>query len=66
VLDGFEATEHIRQAGYEMPIVALTARVFTADAQRCKDAGMNDFLRKPFRQQELLAMIDKWLQVGRA
>jgi len=66
VLDGFEATRHIRQAGYEMPIVALTARVFAADAQRCEDAGMDDFLRKPFRQQELLAVLEKWLQGGRS
>jgi len=66
VLDGFEATQHIRQTGHQMPIVALTARVFAADAKRCLDAGMDDFLRKPFRQQDLLAMIDKWLPGGQS
>ncbi len=61
-MDGFEATRQIRACGSLAPIVALTARAQREDAQRCLEAGMNDYLRKPFKQQQLLNMVEKWLQ----
>jgi len=61
IMDGYEATVRIRQLGHELPIIALTARVSEADVQRCRDTGMDDFLRKPFRQLELFDMLEKWL-----
>jgi len=61
IMDGFEATVRIRQLGHELPIIALTARVFEADVQRCRDAGMDDFLPKPFRQLDLFDKLEKWL-----
>jgi signal transduction histidine kinase/CheY-like chemotaxis protein len=61
-LDGFETTRILRERGFGMPIVALTAHAQPEDMERCLAAGMNDFLRKPFRQQELFGMMDKWLK----
>jgi CheY-like chemotaxis protein len=59
-MDGIAATEAIRRlAGpkAKIPIVALTANVLQADIDRCYEAGMNDFISKPFRKAQLLATI---------
>lgn len=63
VVDGLEASRRIRALGGRaggVPIVALTANAMTADRQKCKAAGMNDFLTKPFDPPELHAMLAKW------
>ena len=61
-MDGLEATRAIRaMEGYEdLPIVAVTAHALSEERQRCRDAGMNDFLSKPFRPHALLAMVERW------
>ncbi|MHB1397610.1 MAG: response regulator [Trichloromonadaceae bacterium] len=59
-MDGLEATRTLRAAGNMLPIVALTAFARQEDADRCFAAGMNDYLRKPFKRSELLAVVDKW------
>lgn len=61
-LDGFETTRILRERGFRMPIVALTAHAQQEDMERCLAVGMDDFLRKPFRQQELFGVMDKWLR----
>ena len=42
------------------PVIALTATALPADLQRCREAGMDDVLLKPFRLDELKAVLDKW------
>jgi len=62
VMDGFEATRAIRSLGGDrsrIPIVAMTANVMEAEVQQCKDAGMDGFIPKPFKQEELVAAIEQ-------
>jgi CheY-like chemotaxis protein len=62
-MDGVEATRAIRRLDERIrwiPIVALTANAFLDDQQRCRQAGMNDFLPKPISRDGLLAMVAKW------
>lgn len=62
VMNGYEASRRIRQSGRwpDLPIVALTANAMPEERERCRAAGMNDYLAKPFRREELLALIDHW------
>ncbi len=61
IMDGFEATGIIRRnSGSMVPIVALTARAFKDDEERCRAVGMNDFLTKPIDARALRATILKW------
>jgi signal transduction histidine kinase/CheY-like chemotaxis protein len=66
VMDGYEASRRIRQSGRwpELPIVALTANAMPEERERCRAAGMNDYLAKPFRREELLALIDHWVPLS--
>lgn len=66
VMDGLEATARIRRweadnGAARLPIVALTAGAYEDDRQRCLQAGMDDFLTKPVRIEQLDAMLRKWL-----
>jgi len=60
-LDGYETTRQLRKRGDVTPIVALTAKAMAGDAERCLAAGMNDYLSKPFKQQQLTDLFDRWL-----
>ncbi|MFV3127759.1 ATP-binding protein [Niveispirillum sp. KHB5.9] len=53
VMDGMEATRRIRQAGYTLPILALTANVLREEREACLDAGMNGHVAKPVTPQAL-------------
>lgn len=61
-MGGIEATQQIRKVERFMllPIVALTAAVTTEDRVNCMAAGMNDFLSKPIRYENLMEMIKRW------
>ena len=63
VMDGLEATRRIRKDGRwdALPIIAMTAHAMTGDKERCLEAGMNDFLAKPFGPAELVAMMERWV-----
>ncbi len=63
VLDGFDATAAIREleqlSGKHTPIIAMTAHAMKGDRERCLEAGMDDYVAKPFRPQELFAAVEK-------
>ena len=61
ILDGFKATAHLRAQGLTTPVVALTAYARAEDEDQCLAAGMNDFLSKPFRQNDLREVLMRWL-----
>ncbi|RON01044.1 hybrid sensor histidine kinase/response regulator [Pseudomonas brassicacearum] len=65
VMDGYEASRQIRHSGRwpDLPIVALTANAMPEERERCRAAGMSDYLAKPFRREELAALLELWVPV---
>lgn len=63
VLDGYEATRQIRgmNGGTRVPIIALTANALQGDREACLEAGMNDYLAKPFKRADLQRVLQRWL-----
>lgn len=65
-MDGFEATRLIRNETTPnapcrtAPILALTANAQEGDRERCLAAGMDDYLAKPFYQEELRSVVERW------
>ncbi|MEQ1656271.1 MAG: response regulator [Nitrospira sp.] len=65
VMDGFTATARIRDREQQtpvtrIPIIALTANAMDGDRERCLEAGMDDYLSKPFSQQALAEVLARW------
>ena len=67
-VDGFEATARLRtreraaaDGAARLIIVAMTAHASQEDMERCLDAGMDDYLSKPFTRTQLTGMLEKWL-----
>jgi signal transduction histidine kinase/DNA-binding response OmpR family regulator len=67
IMDGYTAARIIRnELKYNMPIVAMTANVLPTDIQKCLAAGMNDYITKPFKEQELYNVLAKNLKAEMA
>ena len=66
-LDGYEATRRIRQKldGRPLPIVAVTANALPADRAATVAAGMDGFIAKPVKQEELRGMLERWLPAAK-
>jgi two-component system, sensor histidine kinase and response regulator len=66
IMDGFTAAGEIRRreqtsGAARVPIIALTANAMQGERERCLGAGMDDFLSKPFTQQQLATLLRRWL-----
>ena len=63
IIDGYEATRQIRQLPGcgEVPIIALTANALQGDREACLAAGMNDYLAKPFKRNDLQQILQRWV-----
>ncbi|NOT22106.1 MAG: response regulator [Nitrospiraceae bacterium] len=78
LVDGFEATRLIRQkeaavqessaanhtGTHHIPIIAVTANAMAGDRERCLAAGMDDYLTKPLRKEDLRTTLDRWIPVS--
>lgn len=63
-MDGYEATRQIRKLGKQgsqIPVIAMTADAGTGCRERCLDAGMNDFITKPVKIDDLVKTLETWL-----
>jgi len=69
IMDGYTASRRIRSESDNInnktPIIALTANIQKSDQQMCLDAGMNDFLGKPFDIEKLNSLLNHWLAQSR-
>ena len=65
IMDGYEAARRIRsmEKYKSLPIIAMTADVLPADRRKTVEAGMNDFIGKPFELKELFTTLKRWLPV---
>ncbi len=61
ILDGLEATKFIREdLHYSIPIIGLSANAMREEMEICKQAGMNDYLVKPYSERALVEVMKKW------
>ncbi len=63
-MDGYEATKAIRALDWEaakIPIIALTAHAIESERQKCFQNGMDDFLSKPVKKEDLQIIVNRWL-----
>jgi CheY-like chemotaxis protein len=66
VMDGFEASRSIRQLEQPQPvIIAVTANALVGEREKCLQAGMNDYLSKPFQAEQLVSLVKKWGAITR-
>ena len=73
VMDGYCATREIRRleserkachsSGIAVPIIATTAHALTGYEEKCRQAGMDDFMTKPLRRAQLLSKVRHWLSI---
>ena len=71
LMDGIAATrlireQEIRDGKPRKPILALTANALADDKTNCLQAGMDDYMTKPFMRKQILQMLHKWLALSRA
>jgi CheY-like chemotaxis protein len=65
-MDGLETTEFIRNSGASfarIPIIALTASALVSEKSKCFEAGMDDYLSKPFKAEELFEKVSSWSKI---
>jgi signal transduction histidine kinase/DNA-binding response OmpR family regulator len=59
-MNGYEAAEELRRRGFNKPLIAVTASALSDERERCRRAGFDDILIKPFKRPEIEQMLLKW------
>lgn len=62
-MDGYEAVQKLRAAGFRQPVIALTANAMSGDRERCLAAGCDAFASKPFQRSEIEALLRQFLRL---
>lgn len=62
VMDGLTATEKLREEGCTIPIVAMTANAFEEDRNKCMAAGMDGFITKPLKKNDIIVELERFLE----
>jgi signal transduction histidine kinase/CheY-like chemotaxis protein len=69
IMDGFEATRHIREEEATKQkhtvIIAVTADAMIGDREKCLKAGMDDYLNKPFKPEQITNLLTKWTNIAK-
>jgi len=61
-MDGMEATKEIRKRGYaSIPVIALTAHAMIGDREKCIEAGMDDYITKPVKRENVFEILEKYV-----
>ena len=60
-MDGYEATQRLRRAGYTRAVVALTSHSMTGERQRCLEIGCDEYMTKPVDRRVLLQMLGRFM-----
>jgi PAS domain S-box-containing protein len=63
-LNGYDATTRLRDLGYAVPIIAVTANALSGDRDRCIRVGMNEYMSKPFKKSDIEAAIGRLREQG--
>jgi len=60
IMDGCRATRQLREAGYRLPVVAMTANAMMGDREKFIEAGGDDYISKPFAASSLVNLVKRW------
>lgn len=65
-MNGYDSTKAIRafETDKNVPIIALTAGTLKDEKEKCLEAGMNDYVPKPFVREAIIGIVNKWLKVN--
>jgi signal transduction histidine kinase/CheY-like chemotaxis protein len=63
VMDGFETVTKLRTSGNDTVIIAMTANAMKGDREKCLRVGMNDYISKPFKKNDLYVVFEKWIPI---
>ena len=61
-MNGLDATRIIKEVNHDIPVIALSAYAFDENIREAKAAGCDDFMAKPFRVEDLLDMVEKYVK----